>query len=402
MVPGDGPIPVTFVASHAGRGGSERYLEVLLAGLGSDWVDVVIALEDGPAVDRLCRRGVPVEVVPAGRRAGLLLGAWRLRRRLARRRPTLVHANGIKAALVTVLALAGSDIPVLWVKHDFSWDGPLARAVAAACSEVVGVSEVVLGTLRRSRPWGLPRPRLVVVPNGVPGAEGLAPSARAALRAELGVPAEAELVALVGRLHPAKGQAELVEALPTILAARQAVRVLLVGADDPAQAAYGDAVRARISALGLGERVRLTGHRDDARAIISAADLLVLPSVADARGMGREGFGLTGVEALAAGTPVVGYADGALPEILGPAAVLVSPGDRLALARAIADLLAQPSRRSELAAAGRSLQLGRYGIETMLAAMRRRYRRAVQRDQQGSLDHDQGEIRGFGQQVVGD
>ncbi|MGI8624694.1 MAG: glycosyltransferase, partial [Solirubrobacteraceae bacterium] len=137
-------MPAAFVGSHAGVGGSERMLELLLAELGPAWIDRVVLLAPGPAVARLAARGVEAEVLPIGTRGGLLTGAWRLRCRLLARPPAVVHANGVKAALVSALALAGTGVPVLWVKHDFSWDGPLARIVATGCAEVVGVSAAVL------------------------------------------------------------------------------------------------------------------------------------------------------------------------------------------------------------------------------------------------------------------
>jgi glycosyltransferase involved in cell wall biosynthesis len=364
------PVPVTFVGSHARLGGSERALELLVGTLGAAWVDRVVLLEDGPAAGRLRALGAPVEVVAAGRRLGLPIAAWRLRRALLRAgRPRVVHANGVKAALVAAAALARTGVPVVWVKHDLSWDGPLGRLVAAGCAEVVGVSEAVLATLRRGRPRGLPRPRLAVVPNGIP-----APGPAASVRPMEG---EGPLVALVGRLHPAKGQLELVEAAPAILRARPDARVLLVGGEDPWQPAYAARVRERVAALGLADRVVLCGHREDAAAVIAAADLLVVPSGPDERGMGREGFGLAGVEALAAGTPVVAYADGAVPEVLGDAAVLVAPGDRDALAGAVVALLGDPARREALARSGRARFARRYRIEVTAAAMAERYRAAA-------------------------
>ena len=70
----------------------------------------------------------------------------RLRRRLRRDPPEVVHANGLKAALVSVLATMGTRLPVLWVKHDFSFDGRLAALVARRCRIVVTVSAAVAET----------------------------------------------------------------------------------------------------------------------------------------------------------------------------------------------------------------------------------------------------------------
>src|SRR5262245_35871222 len=98
------PVPVVFVSSHAGEGGSERYLEALVGHLGPAWVRAVVVLDEGPFVDRLRAAGVTVEVVPTGRRAGIASGAVRLRAVLRRLEPAVVHANGVKAALVSGLA----------------------------------------------------------------------------------------------------------------------------------------------------------------------------------------------------------------------------------------------------------------------------------------------------------
>ncbi len=286
-----------------------------------------------------------------------------------------MHANGVKAALVAGLALAGTGVPVLWHKHDFSWDGPLGRLVGAGCVEVIGVSAAVLASLRRGRPRGLPRPRLAVVANGVPAYSGDATAARARLAAALDLPADAPWVLLAGRLHPAKGQAQLLAAAPALWARRPDARLVLAGGEDPAQATYAAAVRA--AAAALGDRVLRLGHRDDVADLIAAADVVVVPSVADERGMGEEGFGLVGVEALAAGTPVAGFASGALPEVLGDAAVLVAPGDTEALAAAVAALLDDPVRRTALAERGRERHRRRYEPGRAAADMAARYRLAA-------------------------
>ena len=139
-----GPVPVTFVISHALSGGSERYLELLLDHLAPAWVHGVVSLQDGPFVPRLRASGFEVEVVETGPRLSMLASALRVRRLINRDPPAVIHANGVKAALVA--ALARPRAPVLWVKHDFSWDGPLAALVARRCARVVGVSAAVTET----------------------------------------------------------------------------------------------------------------------------------------------------------------------------------------------------------------------------------------------------------------
>jgi glycosyltransferase involved in cell wall biosynthesis len=89
--------------------------------------------------------------------------------------------------------------------------------------------------------------------------------------------------------------------------------------------------------------------------------------------MGREGFGFVGLEAMAAGTPVVGYADGALPEVLGDCALLVAPGDRRALRDAILTVLREPQTRARMVECGRLRVARLFRVERTVAAMKDRY-----------------------------
>jgi glycosyltransferase involved in cell wall biosynthesis len=156
-------------------------------------------------------------------------------------------------------------------------------------------------------------------------------------------------------------------------------RFLLLGGEDPYQLDYGRGVRARIGELGLDSAVLVRGHHPDAPAVMAGCDLVAMPSVPDERGMGREGFGLVGLEAMAVGTPVVGYGGGALPEVLGDCAELVPEGDRVALADTIVELLADAGRRERLADCGRRLTRERFTLDATVARMRERYVEAASR-----------------------
>jgi len=98
--------------------------------------------------------------------------------------------------------------------------------------------------------------------------------------------------------------------------------------------------------LGIGERVRFLGHRADMPAVMNACDVFVMSSL-------NEGLGLTAVEAMACGVPVIATNVGGLPEVLrgGSAGVLVEPSAS-SLAEAAIALINDAGRRSELRAAG--------------------------------------------------
>lgn len=366
-------VAVTFVSSHSRRGGAESYLATLVAGLGGPWVEQVVCLEEGPLVDDLRAGGVPTEVVPTAAGAGAIASsAIRLRRLLRRARPAVVHANGIKAALVSVLATAGTRLPVVWVKHDFSWDGRLARLVASRCCEVVGVSEAVTATF----PPRL-RARVHVVHNGL---APLSVDREAARRLVLGLlddPAASSVVSLVGRIDPNKGHREVLAAASRVLERAPGVRFTFVGAEHEPHLQYAAELRRDVAERGLGERVLFLGFREDARELIAGSDVVVIPSVVDDRGLGREGFPLVGLEALALGTPVVGYDDGGLPELTGECGTLVPPGDRGRLAEGIIRLVEDRELRDHLARCGRRRVTERFSFERMVEAMKERYRAAA-------------------------
>jgi len=366
--PGATPVGVSFVSSHALGGGSERYLELLLERLGQGWVSGVILLQEGPFADRLRSLGYSVELVRTPRRAGILAAALRLRRTLVRQSPDVVHANGVKAALVTAIAMIGTGVPVLWLKHDFSWDGPLARLVAWRCRTVVAVSAAITTTFG---PW-LGR-RVRVVRNGIPEYVRDREGGREAI-AELTGCADASTVLLVGRLHPAKGQIELVEAAPLVLQRRPDARFILLGDEDPTQRAYAEAVRRRTAELGIGRQIVFAGHRGDPLRVMSGSDVVVLPSVPDERGAGREACPFALLEAMAVQAPVVAYAAGGIPEVLGDCGRLVGEGDTVALAEAIVDLVEDEDERRRAVACASERVRTRHSLEATVEAMRQAYR----------------------------
>ncbi len=355
-----GPLSIAFVSSHARHGGSERYLATLLKTLGPDWTNAVVVLERGPFVEELREGGERPQVIATSARPwGIIASAWRLRRLLSRSRPDLIHANGIKAALVAVIATAGKRMPVVWIKHDVSWDGWLSRLVGSRCAAIVTVSAFVA----RSLPASIQK-KVRVIHNGI---DPTAPDRREGRKRLLEATGESEPISpvcLVGRLDPSKGHAELLAAAPLLRDRFPRLRIVFIGGEDPVYPGYEETLELQARALEVDGIVHFLGYREDAHLLIAGCDVLVITSYANERGLGREAFAYVGLEALNAGTAVIAYADGGIPELLGDCGVLVPPGDLDGLTRELGELLADPERRSRLARSGRKrvrtkLSLGR-------------------------------------------
>jgi L-malate glycosyltransferase len=151
----------------------------------------------------------------------------------------------------------------------------------------------------------------------------------------------------VGRVSPNKALEHTVAALAVARAHGDADATLqLIG--KPATDSYVTALRRYVAELGIAGAVEFAGHASDATvaAAYARADVLVVTSE-------HEGFCVPVVEAMAAGVPVVAFDQGAVPEVLGGAGVLVADRDPYALAAAITAVLRDTPRREDVIAAGR-------------------------------------------------
>ncbi|MEU3410471.1 glycosyltransferase [Streptomyces sp. NPDC006658] len=335
---------VLHVITGLGVGGAETQLRLLLRHLPVE-CEVVTLTEPGPVAAGLVADGVRVtHLKMAGNRD---LGALpRLARLIRHGRYDLVHTHLYRACLYGRIAarLAGVRA-VVATEHslgDTQTEGrPLTAGVRALYllgerlgRTTVAVSPAVAARLAR---WGVPEPRITVVPNGIePAPFAYDPAARRRTRAALGLDEDAFVIGGIGRLVPGKRFDVLVHALAGLPAD---CRLLLVGGGP-----QEDALRRAAHRAGVAGRVLFTGERpyppDGSPgpllpALASAMDVLAAPSP-------EEAFGLAVVEALAAGLPVRYTSCPALQDLppgAAPDAARI-PCDAGAYARALAEVRA--------------------------------------------------------------
>jgi glycosyltransferase involved in cell wall biosynthesis len=297
----------------------------------------VLAPDNDARVDFV---SVPVRVFPLSAAAGLPV-----LRRIARQHPDVLLLDSIAAGfLAPWLPLRWPRMPVVGMLHQPPGGldhGPVRTAVQAfldratyrSTARLLVASAALADELAAT---GVPRSRLRVVPPGrdvAPEPVEVPTDVRHGRRAAF---------LSVGNWVARKGLLDLLEALSRL--PDDAATLHLVG-DTASNSAYAAAVRARIAAPDLAERVVVhgplpTGH---VAALYQATDAFVLAS-------SREPYGTVYGEAMAAGRPVAGYAAGNLPHLArdGSEGLVVPPGNVEALATALRRLADDEALRIRL------------------------------------------------------
>jgi glycosyltransferase involved in cell wall biosynthesis len=283
---------------------------------------------------------------------------WQLIWVIYRRRVDLIHVNSYVPGNYARLAAALMQVPIV-IDH---WHGftRFNRKRRLICRTLARFTDLSLAVSRGVKDYlvseiGLDPVKVRVVPNGVDVASIDAARPGAEVRRELGLPAAAPVLGLVGRLdHWGKGHRELFTAMAQ-LRARYPVQALIVGGGRRI-----DEVKALAASLGLAAAVHFLGPRRDVPDLLRVMDVFVLPSYS-------EGVSLALLEAMAAGRPVVATAVGGLPEVVtdGDTGLLIPPRDPNALARALERLLADPAWARQLGANARARVRAHYSLDRL-------------------------------------
>jgi glycosyltransferase involved in cell wall biosynthesis len=323
---------ILHVIQELGTGGAERILVSAYRGARKAGHTVSVAAAPGPLAAELAEQPYPLPIV--GRRPWRVpAAALAVRRAVGATRPDVVHAHNPTMALAAGLVTRrGRKPPGLVNIHGVpEEDWPTAvRLVRLSGLAPVACGPGVAAAL--SEHGCTP---FATVPNAV----GPAPPPGG--REELGLEPGTRLVLAVGRLVEQKNHELAIRAIAGVPDA-----VLAIAGDGP--------LRPRLervaSEVGIDGRVRFLGVRPDVRALMGAADAIVLSSR-------WEGLPLSALEALASGTPLVATSVRGLRELVvdGRDALLV-PEEPEALAAALRRVLDDPGLAARLAEAGKQIE----------------------------------------------
>lgn len=366
----------------------DNFLLPLVDGMTAQGWEVVSVCSDGESIPRLREEGYAIQTVSIPRTLNplrLVGPLWRLYALFRRERFDVVHAHTPVAALIGRFSARLAGVPmIVYTAHGFYFHDEMPRWKRRLFIELERVGARFTDLLFTQSNEDartaiaeclLAAERVVPIGNGVDPARFSQSRTRgSALRTEFGVPAEAPVIGMVGRLVAEKGVLEFLAAAEAVAAEFPHAYFLLVGAR--LESDHADSVEHALSHAkdNLGSRLILPGMRKDIPELLAAMDVFCLPSY-------REGMPRTIIEAMMCGLPVVATdIRGSREEVMsGSTGLLVATHDANGLAKAIVRLLRAPHEAHAMGEAGRERALQLYDERKVVALQIDTIQRFMQR-----------------------
>jgi glycosyltransferase involved in cell wall biosynthesis len=352
-----------------GIGGLERIVVTLMEGINrEEFSSLVYCLSlGGELMVEMRAKGYQARAMGKGPGISLAL-PLRLAKLFKRDGVDIVHCHNFGA--FTYGAIGGRMAGVRGVIYTAHGpDFPYRRRQAfferlPLADRVVAVSDFVRrGAVEKA---GLDPSKVTTISNGVDVGRFSRGDAGGAKRKriEIGVGESDVLIGVVARLTPEKDHATLLEAFSRVLTGRPPAKLIVVGDGE-----LMGRLREHTARLGLESSVLFLGNRTDVPELLHVLDVFALSSK-------EEGLGITLLEAMASGVPIVATSVGGIPEIVehGVTGVLVPPGDEAVLADAIEWVLSHPETIEPMVAAARRRVEEKYSLERMISEYEALYR----------------------------
>ena len=336
-------------------GGGEKHLAGLANSLAQRGHNIFAAINPGSPLRAALSSLPSANVIELPMRNALSLrSAYRLSRFMREQRIEIIHAHLARDYPLAALAAGRSGARLVLTRHVLFPLSKIHRLTLRRTCRVIAVSQAVAESLREQNIFSTER--IVTIHNGID-------VEHFKQRREVASPKKASRmrVGMVGHLAPIKGQEEFIQAAKIICQNRKDVDFIIAGEDKSHRRENRASLEKLIRALGMEDRVQLLGWIDDIASLLGTFDVFVSPSRA-------EPFGLSIVEAMAAGVPVVSTASEGAREIINAdeSGRLVSIGDVEGLAKAVSCLLSDASERDRLSRNASALVRSRFSLERMV------------------------------------
>lgn len=376
-------IKVAHLLSGARVWGVENYVHNLLSAECSSILESTIVCTSAGAISqKFIDAGFDVEIIPM--KGYLDFGSvLELKNLFETHGINIVHTHLGLDSMLGTLAAKLAHIPAVTSVHfdqpNYVTSNPLRRALWSkaqlfknkAISHFFPITENVAEELCKRE--SVPRNKITVVHPGIPVFE-TKEYLRTKIRDAQGTHDTSTVIIGVGRLELEKNFACLLDAMANF-EAKDDIELWLVG-----DGSQRKALETRVADLKLSEKVKILGYRPDVTNLLSAADIFVLPSK-------FEPFGMSAVEAMLSGLPVVGTNGPGLGTIVQDqiTGLLVTPDDSEDLYLALARLAKEKNLRQKFGELGKKRAIEKFTAEKMAAQILSAYCEIMRRDDLGKL-----------------
>lgn len=366
-------LTVMQIIDNLDIGGAQEVVRTLIEHLASAGCQpIVCTFKDGPLRRDIEQLGIKVEVLPERRHSIVtfplfvldMIRIWKSLAELVQKyRIDVIQTHLLRSLdfLVLLLLYTTNLRVVLWTFHSASFEliasmlpkfkwllipkkyshRLLYRCASHLVSGFIAVSDQVEQAMIET--IGPIQNKITVIYNGVDVKRYGKPVDKVTIRSQLGLEANARLIAVVATLREPKGHRYLIEAVAAIVPRHPDLHVLFIGDGE-----LKEELRAQVKRLNLDGHIHFLGSRSDVPELLAASDFFVLPSL-------WEGLPMALLEAMATGLPIVATEVSGTVQVVVPneTGILVPPGDVQRLAQAIEQLLSDPAQAQRMGAAAR-------------------------------------------------
>lgn len=340
---------IVHITKVTGIYGMEKHLLTLLPALQQLYqVSCIILMESKKSVseynDMLRSRGVAIYPVTADFDIDPRT-FFRITSLLRKLKPSLVHTHLMHGDLYGIAAAVATGCPcIVSTRHN---DDPfrrnlamriINRLLASRVQALIAISDWVSRFVHTVE--GIPAEKIQTIHYGIDPPKCSRPAR--SVRSELGLSESHIVSGITARLVAQKGHHDLIRAFALARAQSPLLRLVIAG-DGPLR----QELEEEVSRENLQDSVFFIGYRRDIEDVLASFDVFVHPSL-------WEGFGLSILEAMACGLPIIATRVSAIPELVGDAGLLVPPGEYAALCSALVQLAHNFDLRQELGMKARS------------------------------------------------
>ena len=364
---------ILYVIQNDEFGGGERGFSQLIKGLNPKKFKIFVATTpEGRFYQEIREAGATVIDTPFGR-LDIFKTTKLLKRIIKNENISIVHSQGARADFLARITGKWSNIPAMISTiqmpvegFNVSWIKKLIYIVLDRTSERFVDKYIVPSQFLKDHlinKHGVDKNKISLIHNGVEISECSSETESSNIRKESGIGIDAPLIGAIGRMVWQKGFVFMIEAIPIILNTIPETMFLIVG-DGPMR----EELHVKSKKLGVKDKIIFTGFRSDIKEILSAIDLLIVPSI-------LEGFPMIILEAMAMAKPIVATnIDGITEQITdGEDGVLVLPRNPEAIAEAIIKVYNNREFTAKIGLAARKKVENEFSVEKMITETEKVY-----------------------------